>query len=55
MEVNSWIPVSFSFFNMEMNSTEMNELFRLIKKKKKKKLIIVLFGKYDIAEVSDMQ
>lgn len=40
---------------MEMNSTEMNELFRLIKKKKKKKLIIVLFGKYDIAEVSDMQ
>lgn len=23
------------FFNMEMNSTEMNELFRLIKKKKK--------------------
>lgn len=24
-------------------------------KKKKKKLIIVLFGKYDIAEVSDMQ
>lgn len=24
-------------------------------KKKKTKLIIVLFGKYDIAEVSDMQ
>lgn len=27
----------------------------LFKKKKTNKLIIVLFGKYDIAEVSDMQ
>lgn len=46
MEVNSCL-----LFYMEINITEVNELFSLTLGK----VIIVPFGKYDIAEVCDMQ